>query len=692
MYESFFGLQSRPFSAAPNPELYFAAGAIEHARQTLTRSIERAEGVSVLVGPAGTGKSLLMQVLARQFADSYRVAMLASARLCTRRALLQNILFELKLPYRDMEEGELRLSLIDHLEPETSPGMLLLVDEAHTLPMRLLEEIRMITNLVRDGEPRVRLVLAGTRSLEERLAHPKLDSLNQRIAARCYLEALSTDETRQMVRHQLEAAGGHAHDVFQEEALTAIHQATDGVPRLINQVAEHSLILAGVGGVKPVHADGISEAWADLQQLPLPWNAANPKRDDTSSMIEFGSLEEDSLLNDSLFADTPLETEQFTPTGAEENEQVELRLAAVPQDHDVEAGAVEDDAVENEAVDEAAQTVDEHIELTDGLVAQTLAAMAGEMAEEMIREESETEHHTPIEVADLVAEHAADEQRPDLEQDLEDDAEPATLSIERPVDTLVGEAPSTVALMDDPFNEAFDQEEVVIEGRGFDTAPLVKVDGGILSKEVAELMAAPAHYEQQEMQSWTIDVETVVVEPIVEVAQAGGIDEATTDELVTPLTSDATADIEEDAAAASAEDSVPRPKLIALDRGVDIPAIDLHGETADVPSSAAATAPVPSEPAAPQSEVALSDSEQWEPTFGALTEEEIVDSANAEEPAAEPRLAVESNEDEEPSTFALDDGDLIIIDDQPSTPAASGPKARAVVRDYRRLFAQLRRG
>src|SRR5262245_30609683 len=107
MYESFFRLTQRPFAPAPQAEAYIPTGSLEHARQTLVRCLERGEGPGLVIGPAGTGKSLLCQILARHFRGQLHVAILASARLCTRRALLQNILFELKLPYRDMDESEL---------------------------------------------------------------------------------------------------------------------------------------------------------------------------------------------------------------------------------------------------------------------------------------------------------------------------------------------------------------------------------------------------------------------------------------------------------------------------------------------------------------------------------------------------------------------------------------------------------
>ena len=298
MYETCFHLSHRPFAPAPSADRYVPTASLEQARQTLVRKIERGEGPGLVVGPAGSGKSLLLQVLSQHFRGRFLVALLASSRLCTRRALLQNILFELKLPYRDMDEGELRLSLIDHLEPRTGgcDGLLLLVDEAHTLPLRLLEEIRLLTNLVKSGESRVRLVLAGSMALEERLANPKLESFHQRIAARCYLQPMGRDETIYYVQEQVRRSGGVPETIFTADALRAIHTATDGIPRLVNQVCDHALMLAALGGHKQLGPAGIEEAWADLQQLPVPWHeqptvAASA---DSGGIVEFGQLGDDT--------------------------------------------------------------------------------------------------------------------------------------------------------------------------------------------------------------------------------------------------------------------------------------------------------------------------------------------------------------------------------------------------------------
>lgn len=294
MYEQHFALAYRPFPPAAAASCYVPVGSIEAARQAIARAIQRASGPAVVIGGAGTGKTMLCEVLAEQFTQQFCVAHLNNGRLPTPRALMQAMLFELGRPYRDMDESELRLSLADFLASgETCrEGLLLIIDEAHTLPVRNFEELRLLMNNASQGQSRVRVVLAGAPALEERLASPKIESFHQRIAARAYLEPLSREDTYTFIREQLASVGGAPEAIFPPDAQKAVFDATDGVPRLVNQLCDHALIIAAVQQQRAVSAQVVQEAWSDLQQLPTPWVEPVQKvgQSATAEVIEFGSL------------------------------------------------------------------------------------------------------------------------------------------------------------------------------------------------------------------------------------------------------------------------------------------------------------------------------------------------------------------------------------------------------------------
>jgi type II secretory pathway predicted ATPase ExeA len=296
MYEAFFGLTRPPFRATPTLEGYFPGEQYEQCLHTLGRVIQRGEGPAAIIASPGLGKSMLGLRLADDFRDSHSVVLLSSSQLCTRRALLQCLLFELDMPFRGLTEGELRLSLIDRLQGNNQTGgedqgLLLIVDEAHTLPLKLLEELRMMTNLVVSGRARIALVLLGSLRLEEHLGNPQLESLNQRIAARVYLHPLSGSETQRYIAHKIELAGARWESVIAAGAITTLYRATDGIPRLIDQTLDHALLLAAQASQRPVTAEMIERAWSDLQQLPIAWQSEVTSAASTEG-IEFGPLDD----------------------------------------------------------------------------------------------------------------------------------------------------------------------------------------------------------------------------------------------------------------------------------------------------------------------------------------------------------------------------------------------------------------
>jgi type II secretory pathway predicted ATPase ExeA len=331
MYESRFHFRQRPFCSLPAAEHYFPASAIDDALSSVRMCLERASGPAAVFGQPGWGKSLLLAVLSRDFCSHFRVVNVAACtRLSRRHDLLQNILFELGQPYRELSEGELRLALIDYLKSSAQcpNGILLLVDDAQGLPARVLDELRLLSNYVRDGQPRVRLAFAGTMSLEERLQLPQLEPLNQRIACRGYLQSLRRDEIEAYVSHHVLRAGRPRQDIFLASALAALAQWCDGNPRTINQVCDHALILAAASGQSTVNGDTIAEALSDIQRIPASlWLASQQpksisgqeKADGSWSVVEFGSIDERPT-EGSAGAETPANEPASDPESFEDVE------------------------------------------------------------------------------------------------------------------------------------------------------------------------------------------------------------------------------------------------------------------------------------------------------------------------------------------------------------------------------------
>ena len=262
---------SRPFLAAPRVDFYHPAKGIDAALHGLDRLVRRSEGIGLVVGPPGTGKSLLLAKVADSVREDFDVALLSGARICTRRALWQSILAEIGEPYRGIDEAELRIGIVERIRglAATGSGLVILVDEGHTLPTRLLEELRQLTN-ISTPMPAVHIVLGGTSELEEILGSPKMESFAQRIGARYYLEPLDHSETVAYLRTQMKAAGLDWDSAFESGCDDAVFSATDGVPRMVNQLCDHALVMVAEDCRARVTPADIAAAWAEIQRLPPP--------------------------------------------------------------------------------------------------------------------------------------------------------------------------------------------------------------------------------------------------------------------------------------------------------------------------------------------------------------------------------------------------------------------------------------
>ncbi|HMO15306.1 MAG TPA: AAA family ATPase [Pirellulaceae bacterium] len=297
MVHEHFKLNRMPFSSAPDTSLLVNVPTMVDVLQRARMCIDSGSGITVIVGQPGTGKSLLLEKLAEENRSRFVVAKVSCPRLRSRAELMQSILFEIKRPFRSTSESELRLSLIDYVKNSDAcaKGLLLLIDEAHMLSRLHLDELRQLTNIVRDGKPGVRLVLCGGLALEDRLNHAKAEPFNQRVTGRFYLHPLTRDETYFYTLSQVKSCGRDGRELFDPAALDALHKLSDGVPRIINQICSHAMYEAASQGKRTINSQLIRQTWADIQSIPLPTNEGwLPQTTEEESVLEFGTLRVES--------------------------------------------------------------------------------------------------------------------------------------------------------------------------------------------------------------------------------------------------------------------------------------------------------------------------------------------------------------------------------------------------------------
>lgn len=271
MYESHFGLRERPFRSLPDASRYYPATGHEVALSQLLQGLAEEEGLLLLGGEPGIGKTLLCHCLLQRVGD-VRSAFLTNSHLPNRVALLQAILYELSLPYEGRGEQDLRLALTDNLLAHCASGepTLLLVDEAHHLTPDLLEELRLLANLEGGAGRALQVVLVAQRRLLDTLDRRELTSFRQRLSVRASLEPLAEAEAADYLLHHLRAAGGRPEKIVSSEGLEVLARGTGGVPRLLNQAAHRALLLAHGAGAETVDAEAALEALALLGLAPEP--------------------------------------------------------------------------------------------------------------------------------------------------------------------------------------------------------------------------------------------------------------------------------------------------------------------------------------------------------------------------------------------------------------------------------------
>ncbi len=248
MYKEFFGLRANPFNVNPDPRYLFLTRHTEEALACLTYGIQSRKGFVLLTGEVGTGKTTLINKLM----EWLRLQQVATAFVFNSRMdvtqLLDYMMADFGLPCDTKSKSQVLQRLYNWLLDRYRAGetAVLVIDEAQNLSDEVLEEIRMLTNLETFTEKLLQIVLVGQPELEQRLKHPQLRQLRQRLTLRAKTHAFNLDETRSYINQRLRIAGSNGDPIFEGDASAAIFRYSLGIPRVINLLCEHCLVSAFV--------------------------------------------------------------------------------------------------------------------------------------------------------------------------------------------------------------------------------------------------------------------------------------------------------------------------------------------------------------------------------------------------------------------------------------------------------------
>ncbi len=245
MYTEFFGLKEKPFAITPDPRYLYLSARHADALAHLVYGVSESGGFIQLTGEVGTGKTTLIRCLLEQLPENAEIALILNPQL-TRHEFLQAICEELRVA-TDNETSVKGLigALNRHLLQAHAAGrrIVLIVDEAQTLDAEVLEQVRLLTNLETAKQKLLQIILIGQPELRELLARREMRQIAQRVTGRYHLEPLTQEETAAYLGHRMRIAGGQA-EVFSPSAVRTIFRHSDGIPRLINVIADHALLAA----------------------------------------------------------------------------------------------------------------------------------------------------------------------------------------------------------------------------------------------------------------------------------------------------------------------------------------------------------------------------------------------------------------------------------------------------------------
>ena len=245
IYTQHFGLKERPFSLLPDPDFLFWSPMHMRAFSMLEYGILTRAPITLITGEVGAGKTTLVHKLLQSVDDDVRIGLIANAH-GDRGELLRWVLMALDQPASPTDTYvDLFAQFQQFLISEYAAGrrVILIFDEAQNLSRESLEELRMFTNINANKDELLQLVLVGQPELRDTIHRPDLTQFAQRVSSAFHLPGMDAATVHAYIQHRMKVAGATT-EVFQSRACALIYRATRGVPRLVNQLCDLSLVYA----------------------------------------------------------------------------------------------------------------------------------------------------------------------------------------------------------------------------------------------------------------------------------------------------------------------------------------------------------------------------------------------------------------------------------------------------------------
>lgn len=260
MYESYYGLKSKPFQLTPDPAFFFASKWHKRAMSYLQYGISQAEGFIVITGDIGTGKTTVANSLLEEIEDDISAAQIVTPKL-TPDELVKMVAAKFEIATEGLSKADILKKLETFLYDLAKAGRraLLLVDEAQNLPLESIEELRMLSNFQRNGKPLIQSFLLGQEELKAILRAPNMEQFRQRIVASCHLVPLTLEECKEYIKYRLTNAGWNGTELFSDEAYDSIFAFTRGIPRKVNTLMDRVMLYGFLEEVKTFTVDAVNE-------------------------------------------------------------------------------------------------------------------------------------------------------------------------------------------------------------------------------------------------------------------------------------------------------------------------------------------------------------------------------------------------------------------------------------------------